>query len=235
MIPVEKDDEGRPEISRQAVYYRFRNRCRDGSLKNVRDNSTDRIRDCLNLSGINFDGTQTVAGKGGESAAWQGRKKAETGNMLTVSDKNGNPAASEGITAGNHNDAYEPENSLRDIFREMKNKNLPFKGAYFNADASSDTSSAGKICFSSGAVPDTAENMRNRKYTKRGRRRLSDREVYQNRFRSGRTSAWADKFRRLLIRSDRNNMYFFGFHCTASAMICLRNLTGQKKFKSVLS
>ena len=125
MIPVEKDNDGRPEISRQAVYYHFRKRCGDGSFKNVRDNSIDRIRDCLNLSEISFDGTQTAAKKDGESAAWQGRKKAETANILTVPDKNSNPAAAAGIIAGNHNDAYEPENSLRDIFRDMKKRNLP--------------------------------------------------------------------------------------------------------------
>lgn len=43
MIPAEKDNDGRPEISRQAVYYHFRKRCRDGSFKNVRDNSIDRL------------------------------------------------------------------------------------------------------------------------------------------------------------------------------------------------
>ena len=124
MIPVDKspDNPDRPGISRQAVYYRFRKRCGDGSLQRVRENSISSAGDSPDLSVLNFDGTQTAAGKGGESAARQGRKKAETGNILPVTDKKGYPAACTGIMPGNHNDAYEPENKLKDIFRDMKQR-----------------------------------------------------------------------------------------------------------------
>ena len=45
-----------------------------------------------------------------------------------------------------------------------------------------------------------------------------------SRFSSERTFAWVDKFKRLLIRFERKDVYFFGLHCMAFAMINLRHL-----------
>ena len=39
-----------------------------------------------------------------------------------------------------------------------------------------------------------------------------------------RTFAWVDKFKRLLIRFERKDIYFFGLHCIAFAMINLRHV-----------
>jgi transposase len=67
-------------------------------------------------------------------------------------------------------------------------------------------------------------NQRNRKVTKRGRKRLFDKEVYKHRFTSERSFAWIDKFRALLLRFDRKDVSFFGAHCIAFAMINLRHV-----------
>lgn len=87
MIIVEPTEE--KEISYQAVYYHFRKWSRDGSFKRVHENSIQTIKDELNLSEINLDGTQTIAKKGGESVCYQGRKKAKTSNIITMIDKHG--------------------------------------------------------------------------------------------------------------------------------------------------
>ncbi len=230
MIPIDKkpDNENKAEISWQSVYHHFRKWCNDGSFKNVWNQSTEKIRVFLNLSELNFDGTHTIAKKGGESAEYQGRKKAKTCNILPVSDKNGYPVASTGIIAGNHNDAYDLEKNLRDLFKDMKQRKLPISGSYFNADSAFDTKGARKVCFNYSVIPNIAENRRGRKKPKRGRKRLFNKDVYKNRFGTERTWAWVDKFKRLLIRFERNDMYFFGLHCIAFSMICLRNLIGEK-------
>ena len=57
------------------------------------------------------------------------------------------------------------------------------------------------------------ENTRNRKNTKRGGKRLFNADVYKPRFASERTLAWIDKFKALLIRFERKDAYFLGFHC----------------------
>ena len=77
------------EISHDAVYYHFRKWSRDGSLEKVWYGSIHTIHDSLNLSELNLDGTHVVAKKGGESVAYQRRKKAKSTNILPVTDGHG--------------------------------------------------------------------------------------------------------------------------------------------------
>ncbi|GBC61753.1 hypothetical protein DENIS_2715 [Desulfonema ishimotonii] len=169
MIPVDRnrDNPDKPEISYQSVYHHFRKWCNDDSLKKLWNGSTESIRSLPNLSELNLDGTHTPAKKGGKSAQYQGRKKTKTTNILPLPDKNGYPLASTEIIAGNHNDAYELEKNLRDLFKDMKQRNLPISGSYFNADSAFDTRGARKVCFNNGVIPNIAENRRGRKKPKR--------------------------------------------------------------------
>lgn len=182
------------------------------------------IGDELNLSELNLDGSHAVAKKGGESVAYQGRKKAKTTNILPVTDGQGFIIASTGLVAGNHNDAFNLKEHLQDAFKSMKRLGLNIRGAYFNADSAFDTKDARRVCFNHGLIPNMAENKRNRKRTKRGRRRLFCAEVYKRRFTSERSFAWMDKFRALLLRFDRKDAYFLAEHHIAFAMINLRHV-----------
>ena len=110
--------------------------------------------------------------KGGESVAYQGRKKGKTSNIIPITDANGFIVASTGIIAGKHNDAYNLKPHLQAAFKEMKRMNLPILGAYFNAYMAFDTKDARKTCFNHGLIPNIPENNRNQKGTKRGRKRL---------------------------------------------------------------
>lgn len=156
--------------------------------------------------------------------AYQGRKKGKTSNILPITDRNGYVIASTGILGGNHNDAYELKLHLQSAFRDMKALGLPIAGAYFNADSSFDTQEGRKTCFNHGVIPNIPENPRNRKRAKTGRKPLFNDEVYHQRFSEERTFAWVDKFKRLLIRFERDEDLFFGAHCIAFTMINLRHL-----------
>ena len=90
------------------------------------------IKDDLNLSELNLDGTHSLAKKGGPSVAYQRRKKGKTSNILPIMDGNGYVIASTGIIAGNHNDAYNLKPHLQTAFKEMKRLGLAIQGAYFN-------------------------------------------------------------------------------------------------------
>jgi hypothetical protein len=216
------------EISYSAVYLHFAKWSRDGSLKKVWQQSILTIRDDLNLSELNLDGTHTLAKKGGQSVAYQGRKKGKTSNILPIMDANGYVVASTGIIAGNHNDAYNLKPHLQTAFKEMKRLGLSLKGAYFNGDMAFDTQDARKTCFNHGLIPNIPENPRNRKRTKRGRKRLFNPEVYRRRFCAERTFAWVDKFKRLLIRFERYDACFLGAHYIGFTMINLRHILDEK-------
>ena len=183
--------------------------------------------DDLDVSELNLDGTHCLAKKGGESVAYQGRKKAKTCNILPIMDKHGFIVAATDIIAGNHNDAYNLKGHLQTAFREMKQLGLPLKGAYFNADMAFDTREARKTCFNHGLIPNIPENTRNRQQTKRGRKRLFNASVYAGRFCAERTFAWVDKFKRLLIRFERYDACFLGAHHLAFALINLRDVLTQ--------
>jgi transposase len=183
-----------------------------------------RIQDDLNLSELNLDGSHGIAKKGGESVAYQGRKRAKTTNILPVTDAQGFIVASTLPIAGNHNDAFNLKTHLQRAFKFMKRLGLDFQGAYFNADSAFDTKAARKVCFNHGVIPNMAENTRNRKQAKRGRTRLFDPDVYTRRFSSERSFAWIDTLRALLIRFDRKDLYFMGGHYIAFAMINFRHV-----------
>ena len=112
------------EISYQSVYYHFRKCSGDGSLKEVFEASIKTIREFLNLSEINFDGSHTISKKGGESVKYQGRKKAKTSNILPVTDKMGYIIATTQIIAGNHHDGFELKEKLQQIFKYLKAQSL---------------------------------------------------------------------------------------------------------------
>jgi len=216
------------EISYSALYLHFSHWSHDGSLKKVWQQSILTIRDDLNLSELNLDGSHSLAKKGGQSVAYQGRKKGKTSNILPIMDANGYVVASTGIIAGNHNDAYNLKPHLQTAFKEMKQLGLAFQGAYFNADMAFDTREARKTCFDHDLIPNIPENPRNRKQTKRGRKRLFNAQVYQGRFCAERTFAWVDKFKRLLIRFERYDACFLGAHYIAFTMINLRHVLAKK-------
>jgi transposase len=225
-LPIERDakDPRQKEISHYAVYYHFRKWSRDGSLEKVWQGSIMTIQADLNLSELNLDGSHVIAKKGGESVAYQGRKKAKTTNILPITDGQGFILASTGLIAGNHNDAYNLKPHLQAAFRLLKRLGLDFQGAFFNADKAFDTKDARKTCFNHGLVPNIDENKRNRKTAKRGRKRFFNPDVYTHRFTSERSFAWIDKFRALLIRFDRRDAYFLGAHFIVFAMINLRHV-----------
>jgi transposase len=230
-LPVSSDAtkrEQRNEPSWQAVYDHWRQWSADGSLEKVWQNSLERIRNDLDLQQMNLDGSHAVAKKGGESVAYQARKRAKTSNILPITDRNGYVVASTGIIAGNHNDAFNLKAHLQTAFKTMKYWGLVIAGAFFNADSAFDTKDARKVCFNHQVVPNMAENKRNRKSVKRGRKRLFNAQVYKDRFVSERSFAWIDKFRALLVRFDLKDAHFLAGHHLAFALINLRHLLALK-------
>jgi Transposase DDE domain len=216
------------EISWQAVYYHFQKWSADGSLERVWQQSIQTIRQDLDLSQLNRDGSHALAKKGGERVAYQHRKRAKTSNILPITDALGYVVASTGIVAGNHHDAFDLKPHLQAAFKTMKRLSLTIAGAYFNADSAFDTLEARKVCFNHRLIPNICQNQRNRKQTKRGRKRLFKPSIYKQRFTCERSFAWVDKFRALLIRFDRKDANFLGAHHLAFALINLRHMFAAK-------
>jgi hypothetical protein len=210
------------------VYHHYRKWSNDGSLEKVWQASILCISGQLDLAHINLDGSHAIAKKGGEAVAYQGRKRAKTSNILPITDANGYIIASTGIVAGNHHDAFNLKVHLQQAFRFIKALGLVIAGAYFNADSAFDTFEARKVCFNHKVIPNIAENKRNRKTAKRGRKRLFEPDIYKRRFSSERSFAWIDKFRALLVRFDRKVAHVLAAHHIAFSLVNLRHIFAQK-------
>ena len=131
------------------------------------------------------------------------------------------------LFAGNHNDSYELKETIWKLFKDLQRLGLFYKGAIFNADKSFDSSEARKMLWNRGVRPNIPDNKRSRKHAKRGRKRYFTRAVYKQQFVIERDFAWVDKFRTLLIRFERKDVYWLGFHYIAFTLINLRELLGE--------
>ncbi len=72
---IECDETGQPELSFQAVYYHFRKWSGDGSLQRLFESSVRRLLPDLDVSGLNLDGTHTLAKKGASQSPIKGEKR----------------------------------------------------------------------------------------------------------------------------------------------------------------
>ena len=212
------------EISWQAVYYHWQKWNAAACFEQIWQQSIHLIQNELDCEHLNLDGSHAIAKKGGESVAYQHRKRAKTSNILPITDAKGFIIASTGIVAGNHHDAFNLKVNLQVAFKSIKRLGIQLAGTFFNADSAFDTRDARKVCFNHGLIPNMDENKRHRKRVKRGRKRLFNSTVYKRRFSSERTFAWIDKFRALRLRDDCKDVNFLGSHHIVFALINLRHL-----------
>jgi transposase len=93
-----------------------------------------------------------------------------------------------------------------------------------NLDPGFDSRKNRKAVWNAGLIPNIKENPRKRKKPKRGRKRFFDPQVYEMRFVCERSFAWADKFRRILVRYEWYEHLYHAFHILAFALINFRCL-----------
>ena len=113
--------------------------------------------------------------------------------------------------------------ALKQIAREV---GLDLRGAYLNLDGGFDSTHNRKGMFNAGMMPNIPENTRNRKYTKRGRKRLFNAAIHALRMHVERTFAWEDKFKRRLLRFERIQQRHYGMKLMAYTLINLREFCG---------
>ena len=115
---------------------------------------------------------------------------------------------------------------LKTLKKVAKQIGLNLRGAYLNLDGGFDSTRNRKLIFNVGMIPNIKENPRNRKTTKRGRKRLFNEAIHALRMRVERTFAWEDKFKRLLLRFERNQQRHYGMKLMAYTLNNLRAFCG---------
>ena len=115
---------------------------------------------------------------------------------------------------------------LKALKRVAKTVGLDLGGAYLKLDAGFDSTHNRKCIFNTGMIPNITKNLRNRKRTKRGRKRLFNAAIHALRTRIDRTLAWEDTFKRLLLRFEHLQQRHVGMKLMAYTLINMREFCG---------
>ena len=201
-------------------------RCKSNAWKTCWVNLLAENNSNLDLSSGDIDGSHTAALKGGEQTAYQGRKKRKTTNSLYLTDRQGLPLSMSEPVAGNHNDLYEIETSINELFEVLEMADIATEGLFINADAGFDAESFRQACQEKGIIPNVAINNR---YGNPSREHVLDENLYDERYSIERTNAWMDSFRSVLNRFDTTTTSWKGFNFLAFIVIGLRKFKQSQK------
>ena len=207
-----------------AVYNHFRKWVKDGSWGQVQRSILIAYQSCLDLSISHFDGTHSLAKRGGEAVGYQRRKKGKTTNTLWLTDANGIAVGFTLPIAGNHHDIYDCEKRLKYLVEQLQQSHIEVEGLFVNADAGFDSEAFRKACEKLGILLNAPRNRRRNKD-------LSDDDtyfdelMYQKRYVVERTNAWMDSYRTLLLRQDTSLSSWVAWHHIFLIIQWIKSLT----------
>lgn len=226
-LPVKALFEQR-SLTWNAVYYHYRKWCLSGVLKNCWVELLTTHKQKLDLSSVDLDGSHTPAIRGGEHAAYQGRKKRKTTNALYLTDRQGLPLAMSEPVAGNHNDLYDIEVQFEVITATLEQADISVDGLFLNADAGFDSKNFRESCSKKEINANVCFNKRN---GNSDRDEYFDQKLYNERYAVERTNAWMDSYRSLLNRFDTTIESWIGFNYLAFIVIALKKFNKIKNIK----
>ena len=209
-------------FSWQLVYYYYRKWVKAGVFKQMFELYLYLQKDKLDTENLNLDGTHSYVKKSCESVGYQYRKKGKTSNVLIMTDGRGIPIAIGGIQSGNHNDLYRIVPQFSDMIKSLNRCGIVVQNSMLNADKGFDSKNLRRACRRRNIEPNIMENIRNRKYTKRGRKRFFNKDVYKRRFVNERTFAWLDSFKTIFVRFEKLDENWINWHYIALTMILLK-------------
>ncbi len=178
----------------------------------------------LDTSVINGGGTTTVAKKGGENLGFNGHKHLKGDKVLSFCDRNCNVIAPFIASPVNRNKSILLKVALPQVTRIAKNVGLELKQTIVSLDGVYNSRVNRKAIFNRGMVPNIPENRRGRKTPKLVRKPIFDPAIFREHFYTiERVFAWADKFKRLLMRSKHISKLHYALKTLAYSMIDLRH------------
>ena len=225
-LPIDKDDNGSPEIHYTRIYRAFRRWEADGCMDAIFAGSVMQLHhdELLDVTVIHGDGTMTAAKKGGDNIGFNGHKKLKGDKVVAFCDRNCNVIAPFVSAPGNRNESPLLREALPEVMRIARTMGMDLQGGIVSLDGVYDCRANRKAIFNRRMIPNINPNPRGRKQPKRGRKPLFDPAIFAERFRTiERVFAWEDKFRRLLLRFDRLSQLHYAFKTLAYTMINLRH------------
>ncbi|UJB72976.1 transposase (plasmid) [Acaryochloris sp. 'Moss Beach'] len=225
-LPIEKDNFGQPEIHYSSIYRAFRRFETHGCFEDIFKASVSMLNEKghLDTSIIHGDGTTTAAKKGGDNLGFNGHKHMKGDKVVAFCDRNCNIISPFVTAPGNRNESPLFKAALSQVMSTARTVGIDLTQTTVSLDGAYDSYANRKAIFNRKMVPNINENPRGRKTPKRGRKRLFDSSIFQERFCTiERVFAWEDKFKRLLIRFERISGLHYALKTLAYTMINLRH------------
>lgn len=197
-LPMEKFFQ--QKYSCKSVYRHFREWCRDGSWLAVWKALLQKYRKDLDLSTVQLDGSQTIAKRGGCAVGYQGRRKAETTNMLFLVDNSGMIVSCSEAISGEHHDLYQIQTFFDQLCAILQQAGIAIEGLFINADAAFDSAEFRECCSSIEMIANVPENPRNNQ--QKDSDQYFDELLYRRRSVAEHSFAWMDSCKALLIRFE---------------------------------
>jgi transposase len=225
-LPIKNGQDGLPEIHYTSIYRAFRRFEAQGCFEAIFAGSVSHLhqKEFLDISVIHGDGTSTAAKKGGDHLGFSGHKHCKGDKVVAFCDRNCNVIAPFIAAPGNCNESPLLKQALPQLTDIAQVVGLELKGSIVSLDGIYDSRSNRKAIFNRGMIPNIPENRRGRKQPKRGRKRIFEKTIFQERFYTiERVFAWEDKFRRLLLRFERISRLHYALKSLAYTLINLRH------------
>jgi transposase len=225
-LPIQKDDEGRPEIHYTRIYSAWRRWEANGCIDAIFTGSVAQLHrdNLLDITVLHGDGTTTAAKKGGDNIGFSGHKKVKGDKVVAFCDRQCNVIAPFVAAPGNRNESLLLREALPEVTRIARMVGMDLHGTIVSLDGVYDCRLNRKAIFNRGMIPNINPNSRGRKRPKRGRKPFFEPAIFDERFHTiERVFAWEDKYRRLLLRFDRLSQLHYAFKTLAYTMINLRH------------
>ena len=218
-LPIEKNDEGRPEIHYTRIYRAFRRWQADGCIDRIFSGSVHRLHQdqLLDHTVIHGDGTTTAAKKGGDNLGYSGHKHLRGDKVVAFCDRRCNVIAPFVSAPGNRNESPLLRDALPRLTHMARAIGMDVQGSMVSLDGVYDCRANRKAIFNRDMIPNIPENPR-------GRKLRFDPAIFGESVRTiERVFAWEDKARRLLLRFERLSLVHYALKTLAYTMINLRH------------
>jgi hypothetical protein len=179
----------------------------------------------LDLRVLHGNGTDTVAKKGAMGLLL-GLQAPEMGEGHRDDRQQGYVLVPLPVAPVNKTDIALLPKGLYALKQVAKQVGFDVRDAYLNLDGGFDSTHNRTCIFNAGLIPNIPENPCNRKYTKRGRKRLLNAAIHALRLYVERTFMWEGKFKRPLLRFERIQQRHDGRKLMAYTLINLRAFCG---------
>ncbi len=183
-LPIEKDQDGKPEIHYTQIYRAFRRFEAHGCIDAIFAGSVLQLQQTerLDIDVIHGDGTTTAAKKGGDNLGFSGHKHMKGDKVVACCDRNCNVVAPFVAAPGNRHESPLLKEALPQLTGIAQRVGLVLKDTTLSLDSAYDSRANRKAIFNRGMIPNIPENLRGRKTPKRGRKPIFDPAIYQERF-----------------------------------------------------